>query len=83
MSEINVQPGVTNVVITPHGTRVIAPTGASTVLPAGEAVDLAASTGRPIVPPAPPGVDNIVLPPGGGLTPDVVAALVSRTTPTE
>jgi hypothetical protein len=83
MAEVNIVPGTTNVIITPQGTRVIAPTGAATVLPAGEAVDLAASTGHPEVPPAPPGVENIVLPPGGGMTPDVAAALESRQNPTD
>jgi hypothetical protein len=74
----NIQPGVTNVIITAQGTRVLNPNGGTTVLPPGEAVDLAAATGRPIPPPAPPGVAQVVLPPGGGLTPDVLAALSSR-----
>jgi hypothetical protein len=78
MNEVSVQPGVTNVVITPHGTRVIAPSGATAVLPPGEAVGLDATTGRPEVPPAPPGVDNVVLPPGGAFTPELAAALSSR-----
>lgn len=73
-----VQPGITNVMITSNGTQVISPTGVSTILPPGEAVDLATSTGRPVPPPAPPGVDQVILPPGGGMTPDVLAALSSR-----
>lgn len=77
-SGASVQPGVTNVMITSNGTQVISPTGVSTILPPGEAVDLATSTGRPVPPPAPPGVDQVILPPGGGMTPDVLAALSSR-----
>ena len=82
MPDITVQPGVANVIITPQGTRVIAPSGAATVVPQGQAVDLAATSGHVEVPQAPPGVANIVLPPGGGLTPEALAALENRTTPT-
>ena len=78
MNEVCITPGVTNVVITPHGTRVIAPSGVATVVPPGEAVSLDATTGRPEVPPAPPGVDNVVLPPGGAFTPEITTALGSR-----
>lgn len=75
-----IQPGVTNVIIGQQGTTVISPTGAQTVLPPGEAVDLAASMGIDPEPPmAPEGVDNIILPKGGGFTPDVMAALANRT----
>lgn len=75
-----VQPGVTNVIIGQQGTTVIAPSGAQTVLPPGEAVDLAASMGTDPEPPmAPEGVENIILPKGGGFTPDVMAALANRT----
>ena len=77
-NEVCITPGMTNVVITPHGTRVIAPSGVATVVPPGEAVSLDATTGRPEVPPAPPGVDNVVLPPGGAFTPEIAAALGSR-----
>jgi hypothetical protein len=82
MPEVTIQPGVANVVITAQGTRVIAPSGVATTLPQGEAVDLAATTGRPIVPEAPPGVDNIVLPPGGGMSPETLAALSNLSAPT-
>jgi hypothetical protein len=76
--DVPIQPGVTNVIVTPQGTRVVAASGAVTELPPGEEVDLAAATGRPVVPEAPPGVESIVLPQGGGLTPDVMAALSRR-----
>jgi hypothetical protein len=82
IAEVNTVPGITNVIITPQGTKVIAPSGAATILPAGEAVDLAASTGRPDLPPSPPGVENIVLPPGGTFTPELTTALGSRQNPT-
>jgi len=75
---VDVQPGITNVIITPQGTRVVAPSGAATVLPPGEHVDLAAASGIPVLPDAPPGVAQVVLPPGGGISPDVLAALASR-----
>lgn len=61
---VDIQPGVTNVVITSQGTQVIAPTGARAVLPPGSPVDLATSSGAaPELPPAPPGVEQVVLPP--------------------
>ena len=78
-SGVTIQPGITNVMITAQGTRIVAPSGAATVLPPGEAVDLATSLGRPILPPAEPGVEQVILPPGGGMTPDLLAALASRT----
>ena len=63
------------VVITPQGTRVIPPVGGQAVtLPPGSAVDLV-GMGRPVPPPAPPGVAQVVLPPGGVLTPEAAAAL--------
>lgn len=75
----SIQPGVTNVVITSQGTHVVAPSGARAVLPPGAPVDLATSTGAPPeLPPAPPGVDQVVLPPGGGMSPEVAAALAGR-----
>jgi len=78
MPDVPIQAGVTNVVVTSQGTRVISPSGTTTTLPPGEAVDLAASTGTPLPPPAPPGVENIVIPQGGDLPPDVLAALANR-----
>ena len=78
-------PGITasdvaNVVITPQGTQVIpaAGTGAPITLPPNTAVDLAHMSGRPELPPAPPGVAQVVLPSGGGFTPELAAALASR-----
>lgn len=70
-----VQPGITNVFVTPQGTQVVAASGASAVLPPGEAVDLATATGMPVPPPAPPGVAQVILPPGGDMSPEVAAAL--------
>ncbi len=67
--------GVAEVVITPQGTRVIPPVGGQAVtLPPGSSVDLV-GMGRPVPPPAPPGVAQVVLPPGGVLTPEAAAAL--------
>lgn len=77
--ELNIQPGVTNVVITQQGTKVVSADGAITMVAPGEPVGLDATTGRPAVPEAPPGVANVVLPPGGGFTPELAAALASRT----
>lgn len=77
-----IQPGITNVFVTPQGTQVVAASGASATLPPGEAVDLATATGRHEPPPAPPGVAQVVLPPGGGISPEVAAALsAARTSP--
>lgn len=74
-----IEPGVTNVVITSQGTQVIAPTGARAILPPGSPVDLATSSGAaPELPPAPDGVDQVILPPGGGMTPELAAALAGR-----
>jgi hypothetical protein len=75
---VDVQPGVTNVIITPQGTRVVAPSGAATVLPPGEHVSLEAASGIPTLPDAPPGVAQVILPPGGGMSPEVLAALGHR-----
>ena len=71
---------VANVVITPQGTQVIpaAGTGSPITLPPNVAVDLAHMGGRPELPPAPPGVAQVVVPPGGAVTPDLAAALASR-----
>lgn len=72
-------PGAMNVVVTPQGTRVMAP-GATqpVVLPPGAPVDLASVTGQPELPDAAPGVAQVVLPPGGGMTAELAAALASR-----
>jgi hypothetical protein len=71
---------VANVVITPQGTQVIPPAGAGTpiTLPPNVAVDLAHMGGRPELPPAPPGVAQVVVPAGGAVTPDLAAALAAR-----
>jgi len=74
---------VASVMITPQGTRVIPASGAgpAVTLPPGSAVDLATMTGRPDLPPAPPGVAQVVLPPGGALPPEVASALAARSAP--
>jgi hypothetical protein len=83
MPSAQAQPGVANVFLTTQGTEVVAATGAKTVLPAGAPVDLAASAGLPPEPPpAPPGVEQVILPPGGGMTPELEAALAGRSVPT-
>jgi len=75
------QAGVTNVTITPQGTHVVAPTGARSQLPPGVPVDLTASTGAPPeLPEAEPGVTQVILPPGGGMSPEVAQALAARST---
>ena len=70
---------VANVVITPQGTQVIPPAGAGTPisLPPNVAVDLAHMGGRPELPPAPPGVAQVVVPAGGAVTPELAAALAA------
>ena len=75
--------GVAQVVITPTGTRVIPAggTGPSVVLPPGSAVDLATMTGKPDLPPAAPGVAQVVLPPGGAMPTEVAAAIASHPAP--
>ncbi len=73
------QPGVANVFVTSQGTQVVAPDGSRAVLPAGAPVGPELTSGQPPeLPDAPPGVDQVVLPPGGGMTPDVMAALTGR-----
>ena len=79
----NGMPGITpsdvaTVVITPQGTQVIpvAGTGAPITLPPNVAVDLTHMTGRPELPPAPPGVAQVVVPPS--ISPEVAAALAAR-----
>ena len=71
---------VANVVITPQGTQVIpaAGTGMPITLPPNTAVDLAHMGGRPELPPAPPGVAQVVVPAGGAVTPELAAALAAR-----
>lgn len=76
MPNVDIQPGVTNVTITSTGTHVVSPTGTRTVLPPNTPVDLAASA--PELPPAPPGVEQVVLPPGGRMSPELEAALAGR-----
>jgi len=65
--------GVLEVVITPNGKRVIPPAGQAAA-PTSNAFEM------PVPPPAPPGVANVVLPPGGVLTPEAAAALGRPTT---
>jgi hypothetical protein len=79
----NGMPGITasdvaNVVITPQGTQVIPPagTGSPITLPPNTAVGLAHMTGQPELPPAPPGVAQVVVPPS--ISPEVAAALAAR-----
>jgi hypothetical protein len=68
--------GVAEVVITPQGTRVIPPVGGQAVtLPPGSAVDLTGIGHPPVPPPAPPGVAQVVLPPGGAMTAETAAAM--------
>jgi hypothetical protein len=78
-SDVPIQHGVTNVVITPTGTVAVTPSGARSVLPPGEAVPLEATADLPPeLPEAPEGVENVLLPPGGGMSPEVLAALNAR-----
>lgn len=72
---------VTNVVMTRESTQVIPPggIGPTVTLPAGSLVDLTSMTGQPELPPTEPGVAQVVLPPGGAMTPETAAALASRT----
>lgn len=78
--DMPVQAGVASVFITAQGTQAFSPSGVKTVLPPGEAVDLSATSGAaPELPYAPPGVEQIILPPGGGMSPELAAALASRT----
>lgn len=79
MPDVPLQAGVTNVIITAQGTKVVSPTGATSMVPPGEHVGLEATQGIPPQPYAEPGVPTVVLPPGGGMSPDVLAALASRT----
>lgn len=74
-------PGVANVIITPQGTKVVAPSGVATMVPPGEPVGLDATVGAPPVPLSVPGEATIVLPPGGGISPDLAAALSNLTRP--
>jgi hypothetical protein len=78
MADIPFQPGVANVIITAQGTKVVSPTGATSMVPPGEHVGLEATLGTPPQPYVEPGVATVVLPPGGGMSPDVLAALSQR-----
>jgi hypothetical protein len=75
MPDVNIQPGVANVIITAQGTKVISPSGVTTTVGPGEHVGLEASMSTPPMPFSEPGVQTIVLPPGGGMTPETIAAL--------
>ena len=79
LGDVPSTPGVANVIITAQGTRVIAPSGVSTMVPQGEPVGLEATVGAPPTPLSEPGVETIVLPPGGGVTPDLAEALAHLT----
>ena len=76
--DVPIQPGVTNVVITAQGTQVIAPSGQTSMVPPGEPVGIEATTGHAPTPFEEPGVATVVLPPGGGMSPEILAALGSR-----
>jgi hypothetical protein len=71
---------VVNVVLTPQGTQVIPPVGAGAPvsLPVNTPVRLNHVMGQPELPPASPGVAQVVVPQGGALTPEVEAALSAR-----
>jgi len=75
-SDAIIRKGETNVVITASGTTVVGPSGQTATLPPGEVVppELTSPT-PPAPPPAPEGVAQHILPPGGAFTPDVAAAL--------
>jgi len=75
MPDAQVQPGVANVFITQQGTRVVAPDGRQAALPPGEPVSADVTSAQPELPPAPEGTLQVVLPPGGGMSPEVAAAL--------
>ena len=72
-----VQAGVANVFITTQGTSVIGPGGRRMTLPPNETQVPIEATAEiaPVPPPAPDGGISVVLPPGGGMTPEVAAAL--------
>jgi hypothetical protein len=72
-------PGIANVIITAQGTKVIAPSGVSTMVPQGEPVGLDATVGAPPTPLSEPGVETVILPPGGAVTNDLAAALANLT----
>lgn len=75
-----IQPGVANVFVTTQGTRVVAPDGSRALVPPGAPVSAELTSGQPPTPPeAPDGVQSVVLPPGGGMSPEVAAAIAGRT----
>lgn len=75
----DIEPDKTNVFITANGTKVIPPAGRPTMtLPPGQPIDIPSLLAPPVPPPAPPGVAQVILPPGGGMSPDVAAALAGR-----
>ena len=71
---------VVNVVLTPQGTQVIPPvgSGAPVTLPVNTPVRLNHVMGQPELPPASPGVAQVIVPQGGAITPEVEAALAGR-----
>jgi hypothetical protein len=72
------QPGVLNVTITTQGTRVTTPAGTQAVLAPGEPVTSDVVSDTPELPPPPEDGVNVVLPPGGGMSPEIEAALAGR-----
>jgi len=83
MPDMTVEAGVTNVVVTPQGTRVIGPQGGPAVtLPPNTPVSLPMAVGQPVLPTDENGVPNVVVQQGGAMTPEVAAALAARPAPT-
>ena len=79
MPDVPLQTGVTNVIITPQGTKVVSPNGSTSMVAPGEHVGLEVTQAGPPQPFVEPGVATVILPPGGGLSPEVAAALAQRT----
>jgi hypothetical protein len=81
VADIPAAPGTVNVVITPQGTSVTTPQGVQSRLPPGAPVPLELAADLPAEPPpAPDGTVQVILPRGGAMPPDVLAALSSRST---
>lgn len=73
---------VTEVILTPQGTKVIPPggIGATVNLPPGSHADASFGRAAPVTPPFTPQapVGDVMLPQGGAMTPEVAAALGAR-----
>jgi len=80
ISDVPIQAGVTNVIITAQGTSVVSPSGRTSRLPPGEMIPVEATADLPPeLPPPPDGGVNVVLPPGGGaLPPELLASLTPK-----